>query len=91
LERVEGTRSTNRRGSTLEASKGATKPRARKERTLSFLTPIHPTAWKGHSPKFAGTEFEEVAPALLSLHTWHVDQRKAGPPKGPALYVMEVA
>jgi hypothetical protein len=29
-------------------------------------------------------EFSEVAPALVTFHTGHVDQLKAGP-KGPAL------
>ena len=38
---------------------------------------------------FALTEFSEVAPALLTLHTGHVDQLNAGP-TGPALYVKEV-
>jgi hypothetical protein len=34
-------------------------------RTLEKLGPalyMHPSAWKGGSPKFAGTEFFEVAP-----------------------------
>jgi hypothetical protein len=35
------------------------------------------------------TEFSEVAPTFLTLHTGHVDQLKAGP-TGPALYVKEV-
>jgi hypothetical protein len=43
------------------------------------LVPIHPNAWKGNSAKFALTEFSEVAPALVTLHTGHVDQLKAGP------------
>jgi hypothetical protein len=61
--------------------------------SLATLRPsyaIHRSAWKGYSRNFALREFSEVAPALLSLHTWHVDQLKAGPPKGPALYVKEV-
>src|SRR5215203_7174425 len=39
--------------------------------------------------KFAFWDFSEVAPALVTFHTGHVDQLKAGPP-GPALYVKEV-
>ena len=32
---------------------------------LAFFMPsIHPSAWKGYSPKFAGTEFSEVAASL---------------------------
>jgi hypothetical protein len=38
-----------------------------------------------NSANFAFWVFLEVAPALVILHTGHVDQRKAGPPKGPAL------
>ena len=31
--------------------------------------PIHPSVWKADSTNFAQTEFSEVAPALLTLHT----------------------
>ena len=33
------------------------------------LALIHPSAWKWNSANFAFTEFSEVAPALLTLHT----------------------
>jgi DNA-binding NarL/FixJ family response regulator len=54
------TEAAKRYGSTLEASKRATKPSAREERTLSFLSPIHSSAWKGNSTNFSLTEFSEV-------------------------------
>jgi DNA-binding NarL/FixJ family response regulator len=54
------TEAAKRYGSTLEASKRATKPSAREERTLSFLSPIHSSAWKGNSANFSLTEFSEV-------------------------------
>ena len=50
---------------------------------------IHRSAWKGNSANFAFHDFSEVAPALLTLHTGHVDQLKAGP-TGPALSDKEV-
>src|SRR5215208_7118227 len=58
---------------------------------LSLSALIHPSAWKGNSPKlnFRFTAFYEVAPALLTLHTGLVDQLKARP-TGPAIYVKEV-
>ena len=40
-----GQRRPRRCGTTLEAPKGGKKPSARKDRRLSFLTPIHPSAY----------------------------------------------
>jgi hypothetical protein len=37
-----------------------------------------------YSSNLVEGKFSEVAPALLTVHTGHVDQLKAGP-KGPAL------
>ena len=42
-----GQRRPKRCGSTLEASKGATKPSAQRDRTLSFLSPIHRVRGRG--------------------------------------------
>src|SRR5918994_679959 len=39
--------------------------RARKDWTLSFLSPIHASAWKGNSQKFACNEFYAVCAALV--------------------------
>src|SRR5215211_7510576 len=44
--------------------------RMRPPRTSALpLALIHSSAWKGNSANFAVTEFSEVAPALLTLHT----------------------
>jgi hypothetical protein len=40
----------------------------REGRLQRRLGAIHPSAWKGNSKKFAGTEFSEVAPAREDAH-----------------------
>src|SRR5215210_7315159 len=50
-----------------------------------FSCLIHRSAWKGYSPKFAGTEFSEVASAVVSHHTHLVTYRAVlgeAPPSG---------
>jgi hypothetical protein len=45
---------------------------------------IHPSAWKVNSANyFACRAFSEFAPALVTLHTGHVDQLEAGPRRVP--------
>ena len=45
------------------------------------------TSQNPQNAKFAYHEFSEVASALLTLHTGHVDQLKAGPRRVPASLV----
>src|SRR4028118_353412 len=58
--------------------------RARRRRLLATL--IHPSAWKGYSPKFAPRGFSEIRAQGVLRSGLPVAERLAGSPEEPALH-----